>query len=141
MTADAQAVAVKNIQGLAWHIAMKSDRIVLDMCWTVVQYVVNFDPGTKKSKSDTEIDTDIGNEDSPETMQKKNVCPQNENIASDPSADITDTAKISADDSKSGVESKQDDNDSESKPGGDDCLCDDKQQEVEMKDSGDGDKK
>eukprot|EP00603_Paraphysomonas_imperforata_P013231 CAMPEP_0114473918 /NCGR_PEP_ID=MMETSP0104-20121206/13262_1 /TAXON_ID=37642 ORGANISM="Paraphysomonas imperforata, Strain PA2" /NCGR_SAMPLE_ID=MMETSP0104 /ASSEMBLY_ACC=CAM_ASM_000202 /LENGTH=64 /DNA_ID=CAMNT_0001648183 /DNA_START=225 /DNA_END=415 /DNA_ORIENTATION=- len=31
VTSDAQAVAVRNFQGLAWQLLMKSDKIVLDV--------------------------------------------------------------------------------------------------------------
>lgn len=51
VTSDAQAVAVKNLQGIAWHLIMKSDKYVLDILSNAVKYVLNFDPGVSTGKN------------------------------------------------------------------------------------------
>lgn len=51
VTNDAQAVAIQNFQGLAWHVFMKTDRIVLDALGQIMKYIINFDPGTKRQEN------------------------------------------------------------------------------------------
>lgn len=56
VTNDAQAVAMQNFQGFAWHLFMKTDRIVLDLFAQIVKYILNFDPGTNsKTKQNISV--------------------------------------------------------------------------------------
>jgi hypothetical protein len=78
VTNDAQEVAKKNLQDIAWHILLKTDRVVLDILANCVRYICNFDPSIKNEregsafgKSNREIILDDSNENLDDLNKEK----------------------------------------------------------------------
>jgi hypothetical protein len=96
VASDAQAVAVRNLQGVFWHLMLKSDRIVLDILKNVVQYVLNFDPGTKRCPEVSDKENKVEDYEK-HNLSVSSVSSSDENSFLEPVISSTDDSNVCID--------------------------------------------